>query len=77
MEQILEWLQWGVPACMTFGPLFLVIEGRSARATRQLRYTGMLMVVWALGTTYLVTVAQRGRIATLEQRVELLERAAR
>jgi hypothetical protein len=73
MGSVIEWLQLGMPACVTFGPVFLVMDGKSARWTRVLRYLGVAMVVCALGTMYLVTGWQKGRIGVLEARTAALE----
>jgi hypothetical protein len=61
---------------MTFGPLFLVIEGKTPRYTRILRGVGVGMVMLALSTSWLVIDRQRGDISVLSQRLDNLERAS-
>jgi hypothetical protein len=62
---------------MTFGPLFLVIEGKTPRYTRILRGVGVGMVMLALSTSWLVIDRQRGDISVLSQRLDNLESASR
>lgn len=63
-----------LPACITFGPLFLVIEGKTPRHTRILRGLGVGMVILALMASWLTIESQRGEISILSQRLEYLER---
>jgi hypothetical protein len=65
-----------LPACMTFGPLFLVVEGKTPRYTRLLRGVGVGMVMLALGTSWLMIESQRGEISVLSHRLDNLERAS-
>lgn len=65
-----------LPACMTFGPLFLVIEGKTPGYTRILRGLGVGMVMLGLSTSWLMIDRQRGDIAVLTQRLDYLERAS-
>ena len=63
-----------LPACMTFGPLFLVIEGKTPRYTRILRGLGVAMVMLALMTSWLMIEFQRGEMSILQRRLDFLER---
>jgi hypothetical protein len=65
-----------LPACMTFGPMFLVIEGKTPRHTRILRGLGVGMVMLALMASWLMIESQRGEISFLSQRLDNLERAS-
>lgn len=65
-------LAW-VPVCMSFGPLFLVIAGKSPKAERFLRMTGVAMVTAALMALWLVVDWQRGEISLLQTRLQRLE----
>ena len=77
MSSILNSADVVMPACATFGVLFLVLEGKSARYTRVLRYAGVAMVSLALVVLWLRLSYQAGRVSTLEQRLERLEAQAR
>jgi hypothetical protein len=61
---------------MTFGPLFLVIEGKTPRYTRFLRGLGVGMVMLALATSWLTIDQQRGEISLLSHRLDHLEDTA-
>jgi hypothetical protein len=73
MSIALELLDTVMPACATFGVLFLVINGKTERHTKMLRYVGAVMVGVALTTTWLAGSWQKSRISLLEQRVGYLE----
>jgi hypothetical protein len=62
-----------MPASISFGPLFLVIEGKTPRYTRTLRVLGVAMMMFALMTSWLMIEKQRGEISLLQQRLENLE----
>ncbi len=72
MSSALEFVGMALPACVTFGPLFLAIDGRSVKYTRLLRYLGAVMVATALFTGWLASSRQANRISLLEQRIESL-----
>jgi hypothetical protein len=61
---------------MTFGPLFLVIEGKIPKYTRILRGLGVGMVMLALMASWLMIESQRGEISFLSHRLDRLERAS-
>jgi hypothetical protein len=61
---------------MTFGPLFLVAEGKTPRYTRILRGVGVGMVMLALATSWLMIESQRGEISILSQRLDNLVSAS-
>ncbi len=62
-----------MPVCGTFGVLFLVINGKTERYTRLLRYVGAVMVSAALLTTWLSGTRQKARLDLLEQRIGYVE----
>lgn len=70
---VLDVIQAMLPACVTFGPFFLIVDGREARWTRVLRCLGALMVGGALMTTWFVTNAQQRELSALHQRITILE----
>jgi hypothetical protein len=70
---LLDYIQTLLPACATFGPLFLVISGTSEKRTRTFRSAGAFMVGLALIVTWSVTNWQKGEISLLQQRIENLE----
>ena len=55
---LLDYLQTVLPACVAFGPLFLIIAAKDARRTRLLRSLGAVMVGAALMITWFVTKAK-------------------
>lgn len=65
-----------LPACMTFGPLFLVVEGKTPKYTRFLRGLGVGMVMLALSMSWLTIDKQRGEISLLSHRLDHLEDAS-
>lgn len=69
-ERLMEGL---MPACLTFGPLFLVIAGKTPKAERFLRYAGAIMVSVALVTGWWTVQRQRGEMSLLQQRIDYLE----
>jgi len=73
MGTVLEYVQAVLPACMTFGPLFLVMEGRDAKRTRILRYLGAVMICAALMTLWFVTKSQKSQIELMQQQIEHLD----
>ena len=77
MGTMLQYVQAVLPACITFGPLFLVIEGKDAKRTRFLRYLGAVMVCGALMTLWLGTNSQRSQIELMQQQIEDLDAARR
>jgi hypothetical protein len=77
MGDVVRYLELGLPACATFGPFFLVIQGKDARRTQLLRRMGAVMIGWALVTGWLATSWQKGQIEMLQQRVEYLEARGR
>ena len=73
MGTVLEYVQAVLPACMTFGPLFVVMEGRDAKRTQILRYLGAIMICVALMTLWFVTKSQKGQIELMQQQIEHLD----
>ena len=73
MEAFESFMQAWMPACVTFGPLFMVAAGRNPKAERFLRIAGTAMVVAALMTMSLTINRQRGEISTLQLRLDYLE----
>jgi hypothetical protein len=59
LELLANLVGWLMPACITFGPLFLVIEGKTPKYTRILRVVGVVMVTLALMTSWIVLEDQR------------------
>lgn len=70
-------MQAWMPACLSFGPLFLVIAGRSPRTERFLRIAGVIMVSAALMALWLMVSRQRGEISVLQTRLHYLEERVR
>ena len=68
-----RFLQAMIPACLTFGPLFLVMAGKTPKAERFLRYTGAIMVSAALVIGWWTVERQRGEMSLLQQRLDYLE----
>lgn len=68
-----SFMQMWMPACVTFGPLFLVAAGKTPKAERFLRIAGLVMVIAALMTMTLTIDRQGGDISTLQLRLEYLE----
>ena len=68
-----RFLQAMIPACLTFGPLFLVVAGKTPKAERFLRYTGAIMVSAALVIGWWTVERQRGEMSLLQQRIDFLE----
>jgi hypothetical protein len=62
-----------VPACLSFGPLFLIAAAKSPQAERFLRIVGVIMVSGALITLWFTVQRQRGEISLLETRLHYLE----
>lgn len=73
MEIFERFLQAMIPAGLTFGPLFLVIAGKTPKAERFLRMLGFVMVATALTTLWLTVERQRGEMSLLQQRLDYLE----
>ncbi len=77
MNALIEGVQVVLPACMTFGPLFLVMRGKDARWTRILRYVGATMVCGALALQWIAIEWQKRQIELLEARVEQMDSRGR
>jgi hypothetical protein len=77
MNSVLGEMQLMLPVLSTFGVLFLVIRGKSERATQVLRYLGAAMVSLAILAISLGSSQQEGRISQLEQRIQYLEARSR
>jgi hypothetical protein len=79
METLLRIVEWIVPACMSFGPLFMIMVARGdterrSPLTRRVNLIGMGMLVIALMWLDLSLVRQSGKVSLLEQRVTQLEK---
>jgi hypothetical protein len=61
-------LLWVVPACITFGPLFMTRIGGTARADVGvgLEFTGVCMLAAGLGVMFNVIVTQQKLIEKLQ-----------
>jgi hypothetical protein len=79
MDQLLRSVEWILPACMSFGPLFMIMVARGdtdrrSRWTRGFNYLGLGMFMLALMWLNLALVVQRGKVSVLDVRVSLLEK---
>jgi hypothetical protein len=78
MDAALKVLEAGVGACITFGPLFMIMVARDdndhrTRLTRGMNYAGLTMLVAGLIWINITLIVQRGKVEILEQRVGYLE----
>lgn len=76
---MLKALEYLLPACVSFGPLFMIMVARGdmdgrGPLTRKVNYIGLGMLVAALIWLNLTLVRQRGAANLLEQRVSYLEK---
>lgn len=72
-----KFMEAWMPACLSFGPLFLVVSARNPKGERFLRITGVIMVSAALITLWLMVSRQRGEISILQTRIHYLEEKVR
>ncbi len=73
MDTMLEYVQAVLPACIAFGPVFLVMEGKDAKRTRILRYLGAIMICGALMTLWFATNRQNRQIELMQRQIEHLD----
>ena len=79
MDTMLQVLEYALPACVTFGPLFMIMIARGdadrrSPLTRRINHVGLGMLVAALAWLNLDLVVQRGKVSVLEARVNALEK---